>query len=218
MPVQSRPRPRRPSGPRDAVRSRDRRPDRGPRRVGDHRDPHRRGHGGRDPNLAREDARVLAILGAGVQGRAPICRRSRALRYWTERRVYAPTIDHARAIADEVLGGDRSRRAPREAVDGADVVVTATSSREPVIERGWLASGRARERRRREQPRRPRDRRRDRRGVGAVLRQPRVGAQRGGRVPPRRASRARSPATITSVASSVRSWSAARPVAPTPTS
>jgi ornithine cyclodeaminase/alanine dehydrogenase-like protein (mu-crystallin family) len=72
--------------------------------------------------LARSDARVLAILGSGVQGRA----HERALASdFEEVRVYSPTT-----------GGSAE-----EAVRGADVIVTATSSREPVLKREWLAPG-----------------------------------------------------------------------------
>jgi ornithine cyclodeaminase len=87
--------------------------------------------------LAREDAKVLAILGAGVQGRAHL----RALpetREFEEVRVYSPSAEHARALAD---GRARVAESAEEAVRGADVVVLATSSREPVIRRDWLSPG-----------------------------------------------------------------------------
>ena len=87
--------------------------------------------------LAREDARVLAILGAGVQGKAHL----EALpptRSFEEVRVFAPNREHALRLA-----GDRATVAAsaEEAVRGADVVVLATTAREPVVRREWLAPG-----------------------------------------------------------------------------
>jgi ornithine cyclodeaminase len=93
--------------------------------------------------LARRDARVLAILGAGVQGRAHL-RAFDGLRDWTEIRVYAPTAEHARALASTGVSGGvgvAAAATAEEAVRGADVVVVATNSREPVLEHGWLATG-----------------------------------------------------------------------------
>ncbi|MBV9802061.1 MAG: ornithine cyclodeaminase family protein [Solirubrobacterales bacterium] len=87
--------------------------------------------------LARDDARVLAILGAGVQGRAHL-RALPAVRPFDEVRVYAPSPEHARALAD---GQATIASSAEEAVRGADVVVLATSSAEPVIRRDWLAPG-----------------------------------------------------------------------------
>jgi ornithine cyclodeaminase/alanine dehydrogenase-like protein (mu-crystallin family) len=84
--------------------------------------------------LAREDARVLAILGAGVQGRAHV-RALEQVRNWEEIRAYAPTADHARELGVTVAASARA------AVEGADVVVTATSSREPVLSHDWLSPG-----------------------------------------------------------------------------
>jgi ornithine cyclodeaminase len=84
--------------------------------------------------LAREDARVLAILGAGVQARSHL-EAIRLVRDIREVRVYSR--DRAKA---EALGVHVAKDA-EEAVRGADVIVTATSSREPVLRREWLAPG-----------------------------------------------------------------------------
>jgi ornithine cyclodeaminase len=72
--------------------------------------------------LAREDAKTLAIVGAGVQGRS-----------------HLRAIPHACDLRDvRVLKrGDDVEKAVRD----ADIVVLATSSREPVIRREWLKPG-----------------------------------------------------------------------------
>lgn len=97
--------------------------------------------------LARPDARVLGILGAGVQARSHIDALLR-VRDFDEVRVYAPTHDHARAVIESIHrepGGGTLRadaaQTPRHAVAGADVVVTATSSRTPVLDPDWLGPG-----------------------------------------------------------------------------
>ncbi len=89
--------------------------------------------------FARADAGVLAILGAGVQAEAHIVALT-VLRPWGEVRVYAPTAAHAQAVAD-TAPGVRVTPTAQEAVEGADVVVTVTSAREPVFAHGWLATG-----------------------------------------------------------------------------
>ena len=96
--------------------------------------------------LARADARVLAIIGAGVQARSHLTALG-AVRGWQEVRVYAPTPEHARAVAAAGAGpGPAAARivdvpSAREAVEGADVVVTVTSARRPVLEHAWLGPG-----------------------------------------------------------------------------
>jgi ornithine cyclodeaminase len=82
--------------------------------------------------LAREDVRTLAILGSGVQAAAHL-RALKLVRDFERVRVYSPR--HARRLGAEVAAG------AEEAVRDADVVVTATNSREPVLERAWLAEG-----------------------------------------------------------------------------
>jgi alanine dehydrogenase len=88
--------------------------------------------------LARDDARVLAILGAGVQARthADALRR---VRDFAEVRVAAR--DPGRA--GELAAGIGADVAPswEEAVRGADVVAATTHATEPVVLREWLSPG-----------------------------------------------------------------------------
>jgi len=93
--------------------------------------------------LARDDARTLAVLGAGTQARAHLAALA-PVRAFEQVRVYAPTEAHARALADraEVTEAEITvAPSAQDAVRGADVVVTATSAREPVLRRDWLKAG-----------------------------------------------------------------------------
>jgi ornithine cyclodeaminase len=93
--------------------------------------------------LARTDAHTLAILGAGVQGRAHLHALA-GVRDFGQVRVYAPTRAHVQALIDEagLAGAEMSAAASAEdAVRGADVVVAATNAREPVLQRAWLKPG-----------------------------------------------------------------------------
>jgi alanine dehydrogenase len=88
--------------------------------------------------LAREDARTLAIVGAGVQGEAHLQALTRE-REWAEIRVWGRREDRARGLAA------RHQATPfagvEEAVAGATVVCIATPATEPVLHRDWLAPG-----------------------------------------------------------------------------
>jgi ornithine cyclodeaminase/alanine dehydrogenase-like protein (mu-crystallin family) len=93
--------------------------------------------------LARNDARVLGILGAGVQGRAHLGSLL-PVRAFEEVRIFAPTHEHAQAVADGAPAGAPEvavATSAEEAVRGADVVVVATSAKRPVLEHEWLALG-----------------------------------------------------------------------------
>jgi ornithine cyclodeaminase/alanine dehydrogenase-like protein (mu-crystallin family) len=93
--------------------------------------------------LARTAARELAIVGAGVQAAAHIGA-LRRVREFEAVRVYAPTADHVRALiegAEAEAPPITAATSAEEAVRGADVVVTVTSSRVPVLRREWLAEG-----------------------------------------------------------------------------
>ncbi len=86
--------------------------------------------------LARQDAAVLALLGAGVQARSHL-EALRLVRDLREVRVWSPR----RAAEFAARHGVRATASAEEAVRGADVVVVATTSETPVLEGKWLAPG-----------------------------------------------------------------------------
>ena len=93
--------------------------------------------------LARPGARTLAIIGAGTQARAHLAALA-PVRDFDRVLVYAPTAQHAQAVVRQAADqGWQAAVAPsaQAALADADVVVTATSSREPVLQRGWLRPG-----------------------------------------------------------------------------
>jgi ornithine cyclodeaminase/alanine dehydrogenase-like protein (mu-crystallin family) len=85
--------------------------------------------------LARPGARTLAILGAGIQARAHL-EAMRAVLPFEEVRVWSRTPGRGAE-----LDGVREVASAEEALRGADVVVTATTAREPIVSREWLAAG-----------------------------------------------------------------------------
>ncbi len=87
--------------------------------------------------MADPGAKVLAILGSGVQARSHV-EALGLVRDFTEIRVWSRTPGHAEAFAREVGAAAMSAQA---AVEGADVVVTATSSTTPVLKGEWLKPG-----------------------------------------------------------------------------
>ena len=94
--------------------------------------------------LAREDAHQLAIIGAGVQARTHLSALD-AVRSIKHARVACRNIEHAQELVRKVqprfsfpieaVGSNE------EAVRGADLIVTATSSQEPVVNKDWIAPG-----------------------------------------------------------------------------
>ena len=88
--------------------------------------------------LAREDAKVLAICGTGVQGSAHAHAVPR-VREFAEVRIAGRDRTKAEAIAGEV--GATSAATFEEAVRGADVICATTHSPEPVVRRDWVDAG-----------------------------------------------------------------------------
>jgi len=87
--------------------------------------------------LAPKDAKVLAILGSGVQARSHI-EALRLVRQFEKIRVWSPNKSHAEQFAREM--GAQAMSA-EDAIRDADVIVTATSSKTPVLHGTWLKSG-----------------------------------------------------------------------------
>jgi ornithine cyclodeaminase/alanine dehydrogenase-like protein (mu-crystallin family) len=86
-------------------------------------------------HLAHPEARVLGILGSGVQARSHM-RALAGIRSFAEVRVWSRSQDHAEKFAGEI--GARVTTA-EQAVSGADVVLALTSSPEPVLLGRWLS-------------------------------------------------------------------------------
>lgn len=87
--------------------------------------------------VASTECSTLAVLGAGTQGRSHIAalglvRRFADVRIWNRTRARAERL--AAAVGARVASRE-------EAVRGADVVVVATSSSEPVLDGRWLRHG-----------------------------------------------------------------------------
>ena len=94
--------------------------------------------------LAREDAARLAIIGAGVQARTHLAALA-GVRPLKHARVVARRFEHAEQLSRELQPKFGFPIEPvhtnEEAVRDADVIVTATSSLEPVIKREWISAG-----------------------------------------------------------------------------
>ena len=87
--------------------------------------------------LARRDAKILAILGSGVQARSHF-EALQFVRHFKKIRVWGPTREHAERFAREI---GATAMSSEDAVRGADVVVTATNSKTPVLKGVWLKPG-----------------------------------------------------------------------------
>ena len=87
--------------------------------------------------LAPPDARVLAILGSGVQAHSHV-EALRFVRQFEEIRVWSATQEHAERFAKEI---GATAMSAEKAVRDADVIVTVTHSKTPVLKGTWIKSG-----------------------------------------------------------------------------
>lgn len=94
--------------------------------------------------LAREDARRAAVIGAGEQARLQL-KALTLVRGIESAAVWAPRIDQAQRFADEMTSSLGLRvtacTSIDTAIDGADVAITTTPSRAPLIEPRHLQPG-----------------------------------------------------------------------------
>jgi ornithine cyclodeaminase len=94
--------------------------------------------------LARSDAHDLCILGSGVQARTHleamrIARQISRVRVWSRNtvasRAFARTESERQEIVVEAMDS------AKDAADGADIICTVTSAREPILNGEWIAPG-----------------------------------------------------------------------------
>ena len=94
--------------------------------------------------LAREDAQTLAIIGAGVQARTHLAALD-AVRSIRQARVACRNIERAQELVREMQPRFsfpiEAVKTNEEAVRGADLIVTVTSSQEPVLNKDWISPG-----------------------------------------------------------------------------
>jgi ornithine cyclodeaminase len=94
--------------------------------------------------LATEYASVLAIIGSGVQARSHLEALEQIFEL-SEVRVYSPTPEHQQAFISDMETATKARLlgtdSAHQAVSGADIIVLATSSSEPVVQNEWVRSG-----------------------------------------------------------------------------
>jgi alanine dehydrogenase len=94
--------------------------------------------------LARENSSVLGVIGSGFQAETQVeavtaVRPIQTVRVWS--RDAGKRESFARKLAERTQLKVQAVVTARDAVAGADVVVTATNAKEPVIEADWIAPG-----------------------------------------------------------------------------
>jgi ornithine cyclodeaminase len=94
--------------------------------------------------LAREDACDLAIIGSSVQARSHLAAMSE-VRSIKRCRIASRQLQHAQNFVEEMRRDYSFPLEPVESVEdaleGADLIVTVTSTREPVVRREWISPG-----------------------------------------------------------------------------
>ena len=96
--------------------------------------------------LARSDSKVVAVLGAGPQGRTQLEAACTARRIETAF-IYNPTCQKAEAFAEQMMGYKsitrdiRVAQSAQEAIEHADIICTATGSKQPIFDDKDVKSG-----------------------------------------------------------------------------
>jgi ornithine cyclodeaminase/alanine dehydrogenase-like protein (mu-crystallin family) len=94
--------------------------------------------------LARKNAKTMGLLGAGLQAGGQLLAMC-AVRQLEEVKVYGPTYDKCVRFAEEFSKLTnvkvRAVKSPEEAVDGVDILVTATNSLSPTVKLEWIKPG-----------------------------------------------------------------------------
>jgi alanine dehydrogenase len=88
--------------------------------------------------LASPQAVTLGIIGSGFQAQSQL-EAIRLVRKLREVRAWSRNEEKRRRFAEQT--GAKAVASAEEAVRGADIVVTATSAKEPVVQTDWIAAG-----------------------------------------------------------------------------
>ena len=94
--------------------------------------------------LSRENSETVGLLGSGTQARMQL-RGAAIVRQIKTVRVYSPTRENRESFAREMAHETGMNIHPvdsaAEAVTGADLILMATSTREPILEPAWISPG-----------------------------------------------------------------------------
>jgi ornithine cyclodeaminase len=95
--------------------------------------------------LARKNSEVVGLIGMGVQARTQAMAIKEVLPNIKEFRGYRRSLEKAGKDAEDIkeLTGIETRAmdSPQAAVEGADIVVTATLADEPIVKEKWMKKG-----------------------------------------------------------------------------
>jgi alanine dehydrogenase len=94
--------------------------------------------------MARPDATEVGVFGSGKQARTQLMAVCRVRRI-RQAQVYSPSEEHRRRFAAEMSAVCQTEvlpvPRPEMAAEEKDVIITATTSREPVLNGHWIAEG-----------------------------------------------------------------------------
>jgi len=94
--------------------------------------------------LGRADACNLALIGSGVQARSHLAAMSE-VRSLKRCRVASRNLEHAKNFCEEMRPDFSFALEPvetvQEALEGADLIVSATTAVEPIVRREWISAG-----------------------------------------------------------------------------
>lgn len=98
--------------------------------------------------MARPNPKVLAIIGAGNQAKTQMLALITQYGRFDEVRLYDLMPDKSKTVSrqfrrkyGDLLGKVRAVGSAKDAVTGADIIVTATSSRAPIVMNDWVKDG-----------------------------------------------------------------------------
>jgi len=97
--------------------------------------------------LAKKDSKVVGLVGAGAQARTQLMGLISLYEKLEEVKVWSRTEKTREAYAAEMKSvyGNAAKIVPvksaKDAVEGADIVVTTTPSREPIVPNDWVEPG-----------------------------------------------------------------------------